>query len=69
MFSDGAKNLETEVFQLGHVMIIHRNGQWRSPTFLRTGRNLCGPSRRLCVTRVSIAPIARAYRILLHAGR
>ena len=31
MFSNGAKNLETEVFQLGHVMIIHRNGQPGEP--------------------------------------
>ena len=29
MFSNGAKHLETEVFQLGHVMIIHGNGQTR----------------------------------------
>jgi len=34
MFSNGAKNLETEVFQLGHVMIIHRNGQPGEPNFL-----------------------------------
>ncbi len=31
MFSNGAKNLETKVFQLGHVMIIHRNSQPGEP--------------------------------------
>jgi hypothetical protein len=27
MFSDGTKNLEAEVFQLGHVMIISPNSE------------------------------------------
>jgi hypothetical protein len=31
IFGNSAKNLETEVFQLGHVMIISRNGQRREP--------------------------------------
>jgi hypothetical protein len=31
LFSDGSKNLETEVFQLGHVMIISSNSQSGEP--------------------------------------
>jgi hypothetical protein len=31
LFSDDSKNLETEVFQLGHVMIISSNSQSGEP--------------------------------------
>jgi len=31
MLCNGSKNLETEVFQLGHVTIIFRNGQRGEP--------------------------------------
>jgi len=57
MFSNCAKNLETEAFQLGHVMIIPRNGQQGNPTFLRMGRNRCGPSIVYSVLRLLSCPL------------
>jgi hypothetical protein len=35
MFGNGAKHLETKIFQLGHGMIIHWNGQTREPVIVR----------------------------------
>ena len=35
MLSSGTKHRQTEVFQMGHLMIIHGNGLTREPIILR----------------------------------